>query len=134
MDRRALEKYILDTYGIEPDHPWQDDTDTAVFRHQTNRKWFALAMKIPKEKLGREGGELLIDVVNLKCETALIGSMLMEPGVYRAYHMNKDHWMTIALDGSAADDTILMLLDFSFSLTAPKLKKKSTRRAKMEAS
>ena len=133
MDRRTLEKYILDTYGIEPDHPWQDDSDTAVFRHQTNRKWFALIMRIPEEKLGREGGEL-IDVVNLKCETVLIGSMLMERGIYRAYHMNKDHWMTIAFDGSAADDTILMLLDLSFGLTAPRSKKKSTRRAKMEAS
>ena len=122
MDRRALEKYILDTYGIEPDYPWQDDTDTAVFRHQTNRKWFALAMKIPKEKLGREGGELLIDVVNLKCETVLIGSLLAGSGIYPAYHMNKDHWITAALDGSAGDERIGMLLDLSFSLTAPKRK------------
>lgn len=130
MDRCTLEKYILDTYGIEPDHPWQDDSDTAVFRHQTNCKWFALIMRIPEEKLGREGGEQ-VDAVNLKCETALIGSMLMEPGIYRAYHMNKDHWITAALDGSASDETIQMLLDLSFSLTAPKFKKKGKKRSDM---
>ena len=130
MDRHILEKYIQDTYGIEPDYPWQDEPAYAVFRHPINRKWFALIMRIPEEKLGREGGEQ-VDVVNLKCETALIGSMLMEPGIYRAYHMNKDHWITAALDGSAADETIMMLLDLSFSLTAPKFKKKGKNQSDM---
>ena len=31
--------------------------------------------------------------------------------------MNKTHWITAALDGSAADEDILMLLDMSFYLT-----------------
>ena len=49
--------------------------------------------------------------------------MLSEPGIYPAYHMNKDHWITAALDGSAVDDTILMLLDLSFGLTAPRMRR-----------
>ncbi len=130
MNREKLEKYILDTYGIEPDHPWQDEPDNTVFRHQINRKWFALIMKISEEKLGREGRRP-VDAVNLKCETALIGSMLLEPGIYPAYHMNKDHWITAALDGSAADEIILMLLDLSFSLTAPKFKKRDKSQSDM---
>ena len=79
-------------------------------------------MRIPEDRLGRDG-RAPIDVVNLKCETALIGSMLSEPGIYPAYHMNKDHWITAALDGSAVDDTILMLLDLSFGLTAPRMRR-----------
>ena len=127
MNRETLKKYILDTYGTEPDYPWKDETDYTVFRHQTNRKWFALIMKIPEDRIGRESREL-VDVVNLKCETALIGSMLSEPGVYPAYHMNKDHWITAALDGSTSDETILMLLDLSFGLTAPRMKKREGRK------
>ena len=127
MNRETLEKYILDTFGTEPDYPWKDETDYAVFRHQTNRKWFALIMRIPEDRIGRESREL-VDVVNLKCETALIGSMLSEPGVYPAYHMNKDHWITAALDGSTSDETILMLLDLSFGLTAARMKKREGRK------
>ena len=48
----------------------------------------------------------------------------MEPGFYPAYHMNKDNWITAALDGSAPDDTIRMLLEMSYAATAPKLRKK----------
>ena len=84
-------------------------------------------MRIPEDRIGRESREL-VDVVNLKCETALIGSMLSEPGVYPAYHMNKDHWITAALDGSTSDETILMLLDLSFGLTAPRMKKREGRK------
>ena len=122
MNREKLAKYILETYGTKPDFPWKDETDYAVFRHQTNRKWYALIMRIPEDRLGRDG-RAPIDVVNLKCETALIGSMLSEPGIYPAYHMNKDHWITAALGGSAVDDTILMLLDLSFGLTAPRMRR-----------
>ena len=121
MDRKELEGYILDTYGIEPDYPWKDQPDYAVFRHPANRKWFALIMRIPVDRIGRKGSDL-IDVVNLKCETVLIGSLLAGSGINPAYHMNKDHWITAALDGSAGDERIGMLLDLSFSLTAPKRK------------
>lgn len=51
MDRRELEGYILDTYGMEPDYPWKDQPDYAVFRHPANHKWFALIMRIPATRL-----------------------------------------------------------------------------------
>ena len=54
MDRKELEGYILDTYGIEPDYPWKDQPDYAVFRHPANRKWFALIMRIPVDRIGRK--------------------------------------------------------------------------------
>ncbi|MFR3484536.1 MAG: MmcQ/YjbR family DNA-binding protein [Clostridia bacterium] len=41
--------------------------------------------------------------MNLKCDTRLIGSFRMEPGIYPAWHMNKAHWM-VALDGSVGDE------------------------------
>lgn len=65
MTRREFEKHILETYGIEPDFPWQDKSN-AVFRHPLGKKWFALVMDIPKSRLG-EKDESVVDVVNLKC-------------------------------------------------------------------
>lgn len=66
----------------------------------------------------------LLDVVNLKCDTLLIGSLRCEPGFFPAYHMNKDSWITVALDGSVSDDKIKMLLDAGYDATTSKARPK----------
>ena len=38
--------------------------------------------------------------------------------------MNKDSWITVALDGSVSDDKIKMLLDASYDATTPKARPK----------
>ena len=123
MRRNELEAFIMETYNAEADYPWRKSPNHAVFRHCSNRKWFALIMDVPKNKLGLQG-EGLLDVVNLKCDPILIGSLRGEPGFLPAYHMSKDNWITVALDGSASDDKIKMLLDMSYQATAPKVHKK----------
>ena len=102
MDRKGLEQLIFDTYSVEPDYPWMDTPESAVFRHEANRKWFALVTTVPKSKLGLPGQQP-VDIVNLKCDPILIGSLRAEPGFYPAYHMNKENWITAALDGSAPE-------------------------------
>ena len=47
MNRKGLEQLIFDTYSVEPDYPWMDTPESAVFRHATNRKWFALVTTVP---------------------------------------------------------------------------------------
>ncbi|MGN0256119.1 MAG: MmcQ/YjbR family DNA-binding protein [Eubacterium sp.] len=120
MKRSDLESFILETYSADADHPWRSFPDYQVFRHSGNRKWFALIMDIPKEKLGLHGGEL-IDVVNLKCDSVMIGLLLDKPGFFPAYHMSRSHWITVALDGSVPDDEIKTLLDRSYQATLPKM-------------
>ena len=122
MNKRELQKYIAETYNTDPDFPWESNPTFAVYRHRSNRKWFALVMDIPKSKLGlREDGD--IDIVNLKCEPALIGSLRLEKGFFPAYHMSKDKWISVALDGCVDDEQLLFLLDMSFELTEVKKKK-----------
>lgn len=78
-------------------------------------KWFAVIMDIPKKNLGLTGeGE--ISVVNLKCDTRLIGSFRDEPGVFLGWHMNKAHWLTVALDGTVENEKIKFLVDISYEL------------------
>ena len=45
------------------------------------------------------------------------GSFREEAGMFPAYHMNKAHWLTIALDGSAEEEKLKFLLDMSYELT-----------------
>ena len=123
MTRDELTRYIFDTYSVEPDYPFPGDNTSAVFRHAGNRKWFALVMNIPAQKLGLPS-ENRIDIVNMKCDSVLIGSFRGLPGLFPAYHMNKESWITAALDGSAPDETVKTLPDMSYQATLPKVRKK----------
>ena len=123
MTRDELTRCIFDTYSVEPDYPFPGDNTSAVFRHAGNRKWFALVMNIPAQKLGLPS-EGRIDIVNMKCDPVLIGSFRGLPGLFPAYHMNKESWITAALDGSAPDETVKTLLDMSYQATGPKIKGK----------
>ena len=129
MNRIELETYITESYNAEKDYPWIKYPNYIVFRHGSNQKWFAVIMDVPKEKLGLQGGETL-DVVNLKCGPVMSGSLRSEAGFFPAYHMNKVNWITAALDGSASDTMIKMLLDMSFKATAVKVKSKAKSKSR----
>ena len=123
MNRQEFAAFIEDFYGIKYDCPFEDELDAWCFRHPDNQKWFALVMRIKKCKLGFEGDEY-IDVVNLKCAVEIIDDLWHEEGVFPAYHMNKSHWLTLALDGSCSDTTIKWVSGISFDLTKKKIRKK----------
>lgn len=119
MTRTGLEAYIESTFGITADYPFTGDFVTAVFRHTGNRKWFAIAMRIPRSKLGMNG-DAPIDVVNVKCDPEILHSFHDQPGIFPAYHMNRNHWLTLTLDGCVSDDTMAFLLGISYDLTKNK--------------
>lgn len=123
MTRDELAEYIVNNYSAEPDYPWIRYPSNEVFRHMGNKKWFALIMDVQRDKLGLPG-EGVIDIVNFKCEPVLISVLTEECGFFPAYHMNKKNWITAALDGSADDEKIKMLLDMSYNATAPKIRGK----------
>lgn len=125
MDRAAFLTCARAFGDAQEDHPWMDDPDSTVFRHRGNKKWFALVMNIPQSRLGMAGEER-IDVVNLKADPILIGSLRGEKGIYPAYHMNKNRWVSLALGGSAADEQIKWLLCMSHQLTESGTKRKRT--------
>lgn len=118
MTREDFEALVLDMYGVRADYPFEEDFETGVFRHASG-KWFALAMNISERKIGHSGDDR-IDVVNLKCAPEVIESLAgIEQGIYRAYHMNKTHWLTVALS-ECEQDMIEWLLGISHDLTRGK--------------
>ena len=116
MNRRELENYISNAYGVSADYPWIKYPSFAVYRHNSNKKWFAVIMTIDKSKLSILGGGQ-INVVNLKCEPIILNSALNERGFYPAYHMNKEHWLPVALDGTVSEEKIKFFLSLSHELT-----------------
>lgn len=120
MTREEFEKFVDETYGVEADYPWGDG-DTGVFRHGSNKKWFAIVMDLTMDKFGGDK-QKKADVVNVKCAPSMIDSFCLDKGVYRAYHMNKANWVSIVLD-LADDNETKMLVDMSYSMTMQKVRK-----------
>ena len=122
MTREEFEAFVLEVYGVRADYPFEEDFESGVFRHESG-KWFALAMRVSERKIGHDGDEI-VDIVNMKCAPEVIESIAgVEPGVYPAYHMNKVHWLTVALD-ECDDGTIGWLLGISYDLTRKNITKK----------
>lgn len=116
--RDRITQKILDAYGIQPEYLWANSPDSAIFRHPGSQKWFGLVMRVEKKRLHLTGDEA-VDVLDIKCDPILIGSLRREPGFLPAYHMSKDSWISILLDGTVPDDRIMPLLSMSYDLVAP---------------
>ena len=124
MTKQSFLSYCLDTYGTSPDYPFDEDFDTAVLRHDDNRKWYAIVMRISRRKFGFDSDEV-VDVVNLKLPVEMFGSFGTSDGVYPAYHMNKLHWISVLLP-DAPEDLVQFLVDVSFEATKDKRKRRKT--------
>lgn len=72
-------------------------------------------MNVDGTKLGLEGGKE-IDVIDVKCPPAQRHDLLRLPGYKPAYHMNKEHWITVLLNGAVSQEDIFQLIDQSFEL------------------
>lgn len=109
-----LIRYVAERYSTDAEYPWNDDN--FIFRHRENRKWFAVVLRVPARRLGldRDGS---VDIVDLKCSPLLMDAYRKLPGVLPGYHMNKDHWLTVLLDGTAEDAVLRELLELSYDLT-----------------
>ena len=108
MNREELRRYIMEEYHAENDFPWLRYPENEVFRHPGNRKWFALIMEVTGDRLGLPDQEKHA-VVNLKCDPVLAGSLRASGTVLPAYHMNKEKWISVLLDGSVEEEHMISL-------------------------
>lgn len=116
--RKALIEYCLRLPGAYEDYPFDEDSSSfgawTVMRHRENQKSFALIFE--------HGGSLNI---NLKCDPAEADFLR---GIYRsvipAYHMNKEHWIGVLLDGGVPVKELQSWIDASYRCTLPRRKRK----------
>ena len=85
--------------------------ETSVFKTSGNGKIFALSAL---------GSEPLS--VSLKIDPADSLALQAEyPAITPGYHLNKKHWISIALDGSVPEDLVEELVRGSHALVRPKM-------------
>lgn len=125
--KNAVFAYIKKKYKTSPEYLWKKYPEYAVFRHADNNKWFALQAAVPENKLGL-GGDDRIEVVNVKVDDMFYRDMLIrQEGFIPAYHMNKQYWVTVLLDGTVKQEQVFDLIDASFLDTASAKKKQKIR-------
>ena len=122
MTKDALLQFAKETYGSEAEYLWAKFPDTCVLRHSRNRKWYAVLMEVTYRKLGIDQ-DGVTDVAVVKFDKFETYAMAEQPGICLAYHMNKDSWLTLLLDGSCPESTVTALLGHSYDLTKGKSKK-----------
>lgn len=120
--RKIIFDYAFETYGTNPEYLWEKTPDAAVLRHTSNNKWYAVILDVHRNKLGLKG-DGVVDILDVKCDPMMIGSLIEKNGYCKAYHMNKEKWITVILDGTVPNEEIFGLLDLSYELTDVKKKK-----------
>lgn len=125
--REKLFAYVKKKYKASPEYLWKRYPDYAAFRHNDNRKWFALAMDVPKHKLGLDGGET-VDILNVKMGDPFLTDILVQQeGFFRGCHISRGNWISILLDGTVAFDEVCRWLEESYMATASKETKHKCR-------
>ncbi len=124
--RNAVFNLAREHYSTEAEYLWARTPGFGVLRHP-NGKWYAVVMDIPKSKLGLPGDEL-IDVMNVQVDPVMSGSLRNSPGIFPGYHMNKEKWITVLLDGTIDMTQIAILLDISYHIAGAKSSKRNRRK------
>ena len=116
LDRQEVISHIAERYGVAPDYPWPRWPGNAVFRHRGNRKWFGILMDVPAPRLGL-AGEGKVDVLNVKVDPDDVAALKLADFILPAYHMNKENWVSVLIEGGVPDGVLADLLETSHRLT-----------------
>jgi predicted DNA-binding protein (MmcQ/YjbR family) len=118
MDREALRTYLLALTGAVETYPFG-----------------------PQPLVVKVGGKIFALVtedttplrISLKCEPAHAQFLRDSfPAVQPGYHLNKEHWNTVTLDGSIPEEGIRAMIDESYRLVVGGLSKAARRRLKQD--
>jgi predicted DNA-binding protein (MmcQ/YjbR family) len=110
MNIEELREYCMDKKHVTESFPF--DNETLVFK--VMNKMFALT--------GINNNPLS---VNLKCDPEKAFALREEYScVLPGYHMSKQHWNTVVIDGSVPDKLVMEWIDESYNLIVASLPKR----------
>ena len=106
MDKEEIIKYCLTLENTYKDCPFSDDFESVTMKHCKNKKWFALLMNV--------NNKLYLNVKTDPNYSDILRNTY--DYIIPAYHMNKEHWNTIILDGSIPENEIQRMISESYDL------------------
>lgn len=117
-----LIQYMKEKYNAFVEQPWAKYPENITFKDPDVMKWFALIMPVERNKVAplwnRDVSESSdqVYIINVKAEQYFIGMISQNYGYMPGYHMNKQHWLTILVDGTVPTEQILDRIDDSYEL------------------
>lgn len=116
---REIISYVKEKYNDDLEFLWEKFSDNAVLRNQSNSKWYAVLMILSQRKLGLDS-DSTVDIIDLRYPKNKIKETVDGRQFFGGYHMNKNNWITVRLDGSVDTKRILELIDNSYELSLKK--------------
>lgn len=108
-------EYVKNKYQNELEYLWPKFSKNAIWRHQDNQKWYGALLVIEESKLGMDSNQV-IDIIDLRAPTQFIENHVDHRNIFPGYHMNKQHWLTIKLDGTVPIEEIYKYIDESYQM------------------
>lgn len=113
MDLARLRSYLLSKHGAVETYPFGPQP---------------LVVKVAGKMFALVAEEAEPLTISLKCDPAHAHFLRrMYPAVTPGYHLNKEHWNTVSLDGSIEDGEILSFIDESYQLVVKSLTRAARR-------
>ena len=114
MNLETLRSYLLSRPGAVATYPFGPQP---------------LVMKVGGKLFALVAEDAAPLTISLKCEPAHAQFLRDSfPAVQLGYHLNKEHWNTVTLDGSIAEEGIRAMIDESYRLVVAGLSKAAQRR------
>lgn len=116
---KKIIKYVKEKYNDDLEFLWKKFSENAVWRNKTNYKWYGALLIISERKLKLESDKI-IEIIDLRYEKDKIKEIIDNDKIFGGYHMNKESWITIKLDGSVKTEKIFELIDNSYHISLTK--------------
>ena len=112
---------IVNKYGDPPEFLWEKFQGSGVFRNIESNKWYCAILDVDRGKL-QKGKSGIVEVIDLKLSPENVQKIIKKPHFYKGWHMNKKYWISVILDETVPDETIMELIEESHSFTVKKKK------------
>jgi len=110
---KEIINYVSEKYNDELEYLWEKFPDNAIARRKDNKKWYLAILTVNMQKLGFKTNNMT-EIIDLRADDT--EDIINNKNIFKGYHMNKKHWITLMLDESLPLEFIMERIDKSYIL------------------
>ena len=108
--------YAKGKYNSTTVQPFKTNPDIKALV-TTKNKWYALFLDVEYSKLQKDSlVDSKVKIINLKHISSKISAITDNRNIFPAYHMNKNHWISVVLDNNIDIEYVKGLIELSYDL------------------
>ena len=113
-------RYVKERYNSTIVKPFKTNPDIKALV-TTKNKWYALFLDVEYSKLQKDSlVDSKVKIVNLKHIPSKISTVIDNRNIFPAYHMNKNHWISVVLNNNIDIEYVKELIRLSYNLANKK--------------